>query len=92
MRTLVQEEQNQLVNNKYTKIKTEQKYMQDNYKLMKSMSPRKLKEWLLKDSRQHPFIALVDGQQNRKKETRSRFIFQNQLNDIQSEVDFVGFR
>ena len=57
---LVEEEKAKKANDKYAKIKTEQKYKEDNYQLMnKEKVGRRLKD-IWGESKEHPFISLLE--------------------------------
>lgn len=74
------------------KIKTEQKYMHDNWTLLQQThrhSPKPRPEPTLNPEssyREHPFVRLVQQQEQRQQQTKRNFIFQNKLNDMQSEM------
>ena len=68
------------------KIKTEQKYMAENYQLIGRHSPRQMEG---ESYREHPFVVLADGEARRREESRNNFIFQNKVNELQSDVGCV---
>jgi hypothetical protein len=74
------------VSEKYTKMKTEQKYREDNYNLMRRSRRNRGSRPREGESPDHPFVALLEEEEKRRKQTRSNFIVQNQLNELQSQM------
>ena len=60
--------------------------MEDNKKLMKKERiGSRLKQWW-EENKEHPFVTLIDEEEKRRKQTKSNFMFQNKINDVQNEV------
>ena len=60
--------------------------MEDNKKLMKKERiGSRLKQWW-GENKEHPFVTLIDEEEKRRKQTKSNFMFQNKINDVQNEV------
>lgn len=81
------------MSSKFDKIKTEQKYQAENLNLLQKsyVEPRRVNN-PQQEYRQHPFVQLIDQEDRRRMETKNNFIFQNKLNDIQSDVTLVLLR
>jgi hypothetical protein len=66
---IVREERHRNDEDRHFKIKTEQKYMQDNWTLLQHThrhSPRRLPNPEETPCGEHPFVRLVDGQEQRQ--------------------------
>jgi hypothetical protein len=93
MINLVETERRRAEDEEYAKIKTEQMCMEDNKRSMKKtgISPSKVTDQST-SYREHPFSKLTDEQENSRKQTKLNFLYQNQLNNIQTKVDFSQLR
>ena len=80
---------------RHTKVKTEQKYMLENWNMSKETHNKTPHKHMINPQssyKEHPFVKLIDLEEKRKQETKNNFIFQNKLNSIQSEVRISLFR
>ena len=60
--------------------------MEDNKKLMKKERIGSRLKQLWEENKEHPFVILMDEEEKRRKQTKSNFMFQNKINDVQNEV------
>jgi hypothetical protein len=89
--TIVRNERQRNEEDRHLKIKTEQKYMHDNWSLLQqSHRHSPVQRQNPEEYKEHPFIKLIEQEEHRQLETKHNFIFQNKLNDIQTEVQLFS--
>lgn len=69
MSAMVEQERTKKMSDKYAKVKTEQQYMQDNFRLMRrsrGSSQGQGRGWA-QEEKEHPFVRLLDQEQTRKR-------------------------